>query len=180
MALRDRIAAHAKFVVTAQQANSLVSPAGTSEGAMPMGGTGTPSAEAPPAVGAGTDNAPDAPMDEMASEDEGLEAPEKKDSNLDNPTPWIVKFHEGNFWVGRVFPEEYIDQAVRFFSERKSIPKEQVREYFEKLKEGKKEEMPEEMQNAPDIDEGAVAPAEGGAPTPPAGGEMAMMGEMPM
>ena len=88
-------------------------------------------------------------------------------SALEKPTSWIVKFSDGNFWIGRVFPEKYMSEAITFLSERKSIPKEHVREYFEKLKEGKKE-TPEEISEAQDID----VPAEGAEGA--AGAEMGM------
>jgi len=117
-----------------------------------------------------------APLEEEAPAEEG-------GKELDSPTPWIVKFHNDNFWIGKVFPSEYIEEAVKFFSQRKSVPKEQVREYLEKLKEGKKEEMPQEMQQAPELEEGAAAGA-APAPAPEAGAaapapEQDLMSQMP-
>jgi len=141
------------------------------------GGAGSPDG----AMGATLPDAgADTPIPDMSVEppaDE--EKPEEKKSEIEKPTSWIVKFHEGNFWIGRVFPEDYIDQAVSFFSQRKSVPKEQVRDYFEKMREGKKE-TPKEISEAPETELDAAVPPAGaeGTPEMPIGQDVAGGGKM--
>ena len=131
-----------------------------------MGGAAMAGGPTMPPAGA-MEEAPDAGMEEGAPEEEPMEEG-GEDEELGKPTPWIVKYDEKNknFWIGKVFPDEYIDQAVKFFAQYKSVPKEHVREYFEKLMEGKQEKMPPEMEQAPETtgeEAPPPAPLEGGA-----------------
>lgn len=186
--MESRLKKLATTIYVKAQQKGLTSPMAAGGG--DMGGMPTSAAgEGGPVEGAmgatipgaeGADMAPmEAPPEEAPADEEG------KKEELDSPTPWIVKFHNDNFWIGKVFPAEYIEEAVKFFSQRKSVPKEQVREYLEKLKEGKKEEMPPEFQQALEVDEMAAAggapaaPAAPGGPAPAAGGEAGFMSQMP-
>jgi len=140
------------------------------------------------AMGAAT---PEMPEQQDAQEEMGIEDPsqdqneeEETNSSLDKPTSWLVKYdkEKGIFWLGKAFPKKNIDQVVSEFSQRKSVPKAQVREFLEKLMEGKDEKMPAEMAQAPEISEGGEElPAEGmpgGAPQASAGMEGAALDQM--
>lgn len=135
----------------------------------------------PPSTQTGQDSMANASMVDPASEppiDEtmGEDVPEEgmdEEGKLEKATKWIVKYHNGNYWIGRVFPEKFIEDASKFMSQRTGVPKEQVREYLEKLKdEGETqtgEEMPEPEADA--MPEGEAVPgaeaAGAGAGTPP-------------
>jgi len=106
--------------------------------------------------------------------------PEEEKKELEEVTSWLVKWDDKNeaWWIGKVFPEKFKDEAVKFFSQRKSVPKENVDEYLEELKEGKREEMPEELAEAPEIEEEGMMPMPA-AGAPAEGAEAQMMAAMP-
>ena len=186
MDMVDRIKKLAYTVKMAQEMTG----AGTAPGAaVSPSGSGMPPSSAlgmpPSGVEAGEPaDMPEEDLNKLPDAEEG----EGDKKELDKPTPWIVKYDQKNknFWIGKVFPDEYIDQAIQFFAQRKSVPKEQVREYLEKLMEGGDAAMPKEMAEAPETgEEGGMPGGEdlnammgGGAPAAPAGG-MTAPGGMP-
>ena len=151
---RDRIQKLATLVKLAQMAAMMQPGAGVA--AMPGGAMTAPTAapgEMMAAPGAaGMEEMPPEEMVEDAAEPTEEEEPK---GSLDKPTSWIVKYDKDKeiFWVGKAFPKKNLDQVISFFSQRKSVPKAQVREYLEKLMEGKDEKMPEELSQAPEIED---------------------------
>ena len=166
----SRLLKIANRIKVAQESNIVNPAAAGGEAVMPT----MPMGEAAPA---GEGDIAGAPGDMGMGEATPLDAPAEEEGGkeIDKPTSWIVKFHKDNFWIGKVFPGSYMEEAVSFFSQRKSVPKEQVREYFEELKSGDIEEMPQELADAPETElegggeMGGPAPSEG-APAGAAGG----------